>query len=364
MRISRSLPFFLAYHGALSKNYKEQFMKEAQSRLAEFPDEYGYKRSDDGIDVYMSKEDKICGGELVPMFASVMEIQGADPVAVFNIMADQLKQPKWGACNNCLIEWLKNDCDQQVRGLYSVFPAQPMMSRSYFSWEWAEQLQDGTEFLVGVSNQHVKALKAIRDPIASTYAGDMCYAFSHISATPDGVRLVQMSHVNIHAVVGLRAIYSLVWGKHVARAKRVRDRALSPSMSKINRIDSSAAPLWMLEKPIDGSCDVVVEEDGRNETVNGSANVSGKLMARVAAKDFNVPELVLGMTPFLFWSLISTLTLCLCIVMAGLLCSGIGFPKTGVTPSESRDEVESEALTSEASDARSLHACSLLRRDS
>lgn len=328
MRCVGVLHFLIAVHGLVGQTLpglsgqtlKDKLVQKARSYLADFPGAYNQHEEKDGVRVYLSAVDKMCGGTPAPVFATVMEVAEARPIDVFNIMADQLKQPTW-LCQDCYIEWLKNQCDQQVRGFYSVFAAAPLKDRSFFTWQFISENSDNmSDFFVGVSNQDVDILRPLRKEMENTVPGDMCMAFTHITATPTGTRLVQISHANVHcSFISPRSAWTFVWPQFAARAKRIREHVLSPCVAAMDAVDLDV-PYWMRKPPLDGTCNVPIWKNGLRVMMKGSVNMTGDASASDEGFEGN-RDSIFGYSPLFFGIVSGTATFCFCGCLAGLVWS-------------------------------------------
>mmetsp|Transcript_9777 Transcript_9777/g.13736 ORF Transcript_9777/g.13736 Transcript_9777/m.13736 type:complete len:173 (+) Transcript_9777:40-558(+) len=101
------------------------------------------KQRDDVI-YQLSKDDKACGNDGVPIMFLDFEISGARPIDAFNVLADGLSQSKWDAHCDKVVEVL-DERYLQARGFAATFLAKPLSSREAFEWpaEFAAALLSG-----------------------------------------------------------------------------------------------------------------------------------------------------------------------------------------------------------------------------
>jgi len=88
----------------------------------------------------LSKEDKECGGDGVPLTFLEYEIEGVRPVDVFNVLTDAQKEPEWDT--HCAkMDLIGEMRSKQARGFDSVWvaPGTPVSAREGIEWQATSQ---------------------------------------------------------------------------------------------------------------------------------------------------------------------------------------------------------------------------------
>lgn len=206
--------------------------------------------------IMISKKDSSCGGQDSPAYYTEFTVHGARPVDVFNVMADLTKWPEW-LCKGCTIKLLKNDEQEQVQGFSATYMALPVARREFYQWQVYDADFNTDEFVVGVSGRHNEELHRLKDKEWDSVVGRMCYAYSRITRTPTGAKVVQMTQFNARVPFQVgpfspRKVYFFVWRMMlervpiiVAKAKEQAGKNWDPQRLSV--------PLSFLDNPIPGA---------------------------------------------------------------------------------------------------------------
>lgn len=219
---------------AQSEKMREKMLKRFHSHYDDFAnDEFEWPHKDKGLglSVYISKDDVTCGATKQPYYYIDFEVPDVRPVDVFNVMAEFVSQPSW-LCNGCQVSVLKNDLEEKVQGMSNAVKAPLMPMREFLFWNAFEIDLDAEEFLVGsVGDHNVSELQSLSTPIPGAVQAVMCYSFTHMTRSPTGTHVVQMTHFDPMVphlpfnLLSARSTYGWVWPMLVKRVPRIIERA-------------------------------------------------------------------------------------------------------------------------------------------
>eukprot|EP00931_Biecheleriopsis_adriatica_P061991 TRINITY_DN37315_c0_g1_i1.p1 TRINITY_DN37315_c0_g1~~TRINITY_DN37315_c0_g1_i1.p1 ORF type:complete len:706 (+),score=149.32 TRINITY_DN37315_c0_g1_i1:106-2223(+) len=200
-----------------------------------------------GVKVSISKEDKVCGGNGVPLVFMEFDVENARPVDVFNTVFSSENESQWDTAvgeMRAIGEW-KN---YQARGIVGFFNVNPLPTREAHEWQVASANFTSEEFWVIFTTLENDELRQ-KEPVRSgAVAMQNCLAAYKITANKaGGAHVINAQQVNAHPwPLSARAVFEAGWQAQVTFVDQLR----GASQKQANRdweANRTAAPAWMLD---------------------------------------------------------------------------------------------------------------------
>lgn len=224
-----------------------------------------------GVVFRLSKEDKACGGDGVPLTFMEFDVDKARPVDVLNTLADAKQQPTWDS--HCASMTDIGDMEEvQARGFAGVFAAPPLASREAYEWQVASGNFTTEDFWLVYSTLQNDELKQRRAPDSGSVAMQNCLAAYHIfSNAKGGTHVIMTQQINSHPwPLSARDIANMAWDVTAAFADDLRAAAQKQAKLGWNQTQTVLPP-WMLA---DKSC----------AAPKPSTNLKDSLLSRAAVE--------------------------------------------------------------------------------
>mmetsp|Transcript_68734 Transcript_68734/g.128242 ORF Transcript_68734/g.128242 Transcript_68734/m.128242 type:complete len:690 (-) Transcript_68734:96-2165(-) len=230
-------------------SFRDSLLQLAHDRLeVQYADKSSLddpKQRDD-VTYQLSKDDKACGNDGVPIMYLDFEISDARPIDAFNVLADGLSQSTWDAHCDKVVEVL-DERNLQARGFAATFLAKPLSSREAFEWQVVSANFSSKEFWVvftTAGNDDLKARRAL-DPDAVEMQN--CLGAYRIQPSANGVHVLGTQQVNSHSSpISARTAANMAWGQTIDWAVAFRKAVQQQSQLGWNDTNTSV-PAWMLE---------------------------------------------------------------------------------------------------------------------
>jgi len=205
----------------------------------------------DGVSYRLSKLDKACDGDGVPVTFSEFDVDGVRPVDVFNVVADAANQTTWdSSCEH--LSWLQDDPHAEARGWLGVLKVPPLQIRKAYEWQVADANFTAEDFWIVFSSLKNGALKQDRPPesdAVATGATHMknCLIAYRITRSGSGAKVVRTVQANTHVwPVSPRYLAEMGLQDIVDFAKRLKAQSHKQREKKWNDTQVSM-PEWMLQ---------------------------------------------------------------------------------------------------------------------
>lgn len=202
----------------------------------------------DGVTFRMSKEDKACGQDGVPLTFVEFDVDDVRPVDVFNVLADAASQSNWdGHCQR--MAPLGDQQNFQARGFAGLFPVPAMSSREVYEWQVVSANFSSEEFWVVFSTLENDEIRQRKSPEAGAVQMENCLAAYRITrkATGTGVHVLNTQQVNSHPYpLTARFVENSAWGTSVEFANALRGQA-SKQAAQHWPLNQTVVPDWMLQ---------------------------------------------------------------------------------------------------------------------
>eukprot|EP00913_Durusdinium_trenchii_P012509 g11745.t1 len=229
---------------------RKALLELARDRLLNF---YAQKsnledpKETDGIVFRLSKDDKSCAGDMVPLTFLEFDIPNARPVDVFNVLMAAENETQWDSAPSemrVLGEWKK----YQARGVVGFFDAKPLSTREVYEWQVASAnftSQDGTvleEFWVVYSTLQNDELRSKEPVRAGAMEMQNCLCAYRITLKAGGgVHVVNTQQVNEHPFpLSARTVANLGWqtsaafGSHLRTQSQKQDTIAKDSAERVD----------------------------------------------------------------------------------------------------------------------------------
>mmetsp|Transcript_52443 Transcript_52443/g.125304 ORF Transcript_52443/g.125304 Transcript_52443/m.125304 type:complete len:692 (-) Transcript_52443:235-2310(-) len=268
----------LLYAASASESFRNSLLELAHDRLeVQYADKGSLDdpKERDAVKYQLSKDDKACGDDGVPIMYLDFEIEGARPVDAFNVLADALSQPTWdSACAQ--VEPLVEMRNLQARGLAATFLAKPLSSREAFEWQVLSANVTLQEFWVVYTTEGNDDLKARRSLDPDAVEMQNCLGAYYLRPSANGVHVLGTQQVNSHSSpLSARTVANMAWGQTIDWA--VAFRKASQKQAALHWNDTkTSVPSWMYT---DQPCSAAEAED----------HVRTGLLERAEA-EFQIPQ--------------------------------------------------------------------------
>ncbi|CAE8597348.1 unnamed protein product, partial [Polarella glacialis] len=224
----------------------------------------------DGVSYQLSKEDKACGGDGVPLTFMEFDIDGVRPVDAFNVLAAYQNQTSWDStCAD--MELIGELRSRQAFGLTAHFSAAPLSSRQIVEWQVASANFSTEEFWVVFSTLENDELKQLRAPDPKAVQLQNCLAAYRLTRKVGslGVHVLMTQQVNSHPwPLSGRAVANAAMGPSVGFAQAMRGQTVKQAKFAwlANR---TVLPDWMLAEG--SSCAPPQLDSGLRKSIVDSA---------------------------------------------------------------------------------------------
>mmetsp|Transcript_152011 Transcript_152011/g.488031 ORF Transcript_152011/g.488031 Transcript_152011/m.488031 type:complete len:720 (+) Transcript_152011:97-2256(+) len=215
-----------------------------------------------GVVFRLSKDDKECGGDGVPLSFIEYDVDGARPIDVFNVLSDAHNQPSWD--EHCAkMDPLGDFTQVQAKGFAGLFvaPGAPVSGREGYEWMVAEANFTTEEFWLVMSTYNNNDLKQKRPFDSGSVEMQNCMAAYKITKTDKGSHVVNTQQINSHSwPLSARYVANTGWTGSIDFATSLRKVAPTQKQKGWNQTQTFL-PSWML---VDRPCGVEpVDEDLR-----------------------------------------------------------------------------------------------------
>ncbi|CAJ1349000.1 unnamed protein product [Effrenium voratum] len=228
---------------------RKALLQLARDRLEKFyarKDQLDDPKVTDGVTFRLSKEDKSCGGDLVPLTFMEFEVENARPVDVFNVLMAAENQTQWDTAPSEM-RLLGNWTKYQARGVVGFFEAKPLSTREIYEWQVASANFTSEEFWVVYStleNDPLRSAEALR---AGSTEMQNCLCAYRITATAKGVHVLNTQQINEHPwPLSARTVANAGWQTSAGFGSHLRSQGQKQAL-KGWASNETVAPEWMLK---------------------------------------------------------------------------------------------------------------------
>eukprot|EP00933_Yihiella_yeosuensis_P048156 TRINITY_DN4419_c4_g1_i1.p1 TRINITY_DN4419_c4_g1~~TRINITY_DN4419_c4_g1_i1.p1 ORF type:complete len:400 (+),score=98.52 TRINITY_DN4419_c4_g1_i1:99-1298(+) len=191
----------------------------------------------------------------IPITFGRFDVKDADPIDVFNALADITSQKDWDPLIG-RVKLLGDFENEAARGAAVTFVAHPFPDRQVFQWQTYNSTRDHKDMMVAFSTRRNGELHKVEEqaPWPSVMA-ENCLGAYHVVALPNGgCHVVFSSMVNSHPPWPITAkfVFNLLWTKTVEYIQNLRARAQHLKKQRGSNPGKLAVPEWLVyegEKP-------------------------------------------------------------------------------------------------------------------
>lgn len=253
---------------------RKALLELARDRLLNF---YAQKsnledpKETDGIVFRLSKDDKSCAGDMVPLTFLEFDIPNARPVDVFNVLMAAENETQWDSAPSemrVLGEWKK----YQARGVVGFFDAKPLSTREVYEWQVASANFTSQEFWVVYSTLQNDELRSKEPVRAGAMEMQNCLCAYRITLKAGGgVHVVNTQQVNEHPFpLSARTVANLGWQTSAAFGSHLRTQSQKQEQ-KGWAANKTEVPAWMLK---DKDCVLEKPDESLREALLSKAESS------------------------------------------------------------------------------------------
>jgi len=257
---------------ASAASWKKSLLALARDRIDDFyrdESHFDEPKRQDGVTFRLSKDDKVCAGDAVPLTFTEYDIPDVRPVDVFNVLADSLQQPAWdSSCKD--MTSLGDFKSMQARGFAALFPAPPVASREGYEWQVVDANFTADEFWVVYSTLDNEELQQRKTLEPGAVQMENCLGAYKITKTDAGVNVINTNQINSHPwPLHVRDVDNLALSEMVSFAASLR--AAGKKQAALGWVaNRTSAPLWMLE---DEACSSQLPDTTLKDSLLGRAFV-------------------------------------------------------------------------------------------
>lgn len=222
----------------------------------------------DGIVFRLSKADKSCAGDMVPLTFLEFDVPNARPVDVFNVIMAAENETQWDKAPSemrVIGEWKR----YQARGVVGFFDAKPLSTREIHEWQVASANFTSEEFWVVYSTLENDQLRN-KEPLraGATEMQNCLCAYRITPKAGGGVHVLNTQQINEHPwPLNARSVANLGWQTSAAFGSHLR--AASEAQEKKGwAANKTVAPAWMLK---DGDCALERPDESLRESLLSKA---------------------------------------------------------------------------------------------
>jgi len=232
-----------------STQFRASLLELARSRINVF---YSNKanllqaKESQNIKFVLSKDDKTCGGEGVPLTFLEFDIDGARPVDAFNIISDIAKETSWDpTCTS--VSMLGDFKENQAFAAAGTFSAKPFAAREIYEWMVVDANFSTEEFWVIMSSLDNDELHQRKPPMGGAIQMENCLAAYRLTRTPNGTHVINTQQLNSHPwPLHARDVASIGWSASIEFGSAFRQKALEQFKLGWNAT-RTVLPRWMME---------------------------------------------------------------------------------------------------------------------
>jgi hypothetical protein len=168
------------------------------------------------------------------MTFGTFDVDGVDPLDVFNVLVDTAHQMKWDSLLSGEKE-LGEVREQRARGVEELYDAHPFQDREVFEWQCFNASHDYKELWVAFSTEHNQELHDTAQRADSVVAAQDCLAAYHVLAREGGgARVTFTTQVNAHPFLVTQGfIFNIMWTKTVDYINALREQAILRAKSRM-----------------------------------------------------------------------------------------------------------------------------------
>jgi len=245
-------------------------LKEAHERIEQlYPDTSQLEdpKQKDGVTFRLTKDDKECGGDGVPVSFVEYDVPGSRPIDVFNVLTDASKQPTWD--DHCAkMDPIGDFQDVQAQGYAGEFvaPGTPVAGREGYEWMVVEANFTTEDFWVVFSTYENGDLKQKRPFDSGVVEMQNCLAGYHLTKTATGTHIVNTQQINSHSwPLSARYVANQGWTSSVDFAAALKKEGAAQQAKGWNNTQV-VVPAWML---VDRPCgEINYDVQVRNTILN------------------------------------------------------------------------------------------------
>lgn len=183
-------------------SFRSELLVLARKRLAWYGDLDNFEapKEQDGISYRLSKDDKVCGGDGVPITFMEYDVSGARPVDVFNVLVDAVNQTLWDR-SLARMDLVLDDQPRQARGFVGRwFGVKPLADRAGFEWQVLAANTSSETFWVIFSTLNNEDIHQRKEFPSGSVELQNCLCAYRITKSSDGssAHVVNMQQVNSH----------------------------------------------------------------------------------------------------------------------------------------------------------------------
>lgn len=205
--------------------------------------------------IQLDPEEQPSSPEAIPITFGRFDVGDADPIDVFNVLADTKAQEEWDDLihGGPGVTLLGDFPDEYARGVAMTFVAHPFPDRQVFQWEAYNSSQNHDDMWVVFSTRRNEELHKLKESEAwPAVQAQNCLGAYHVVALPQGgCHIVFTTQVNSHPPWPITAkfVFNMLWTKTVGYIQQVRKRS---QMLKKQRLAAHsqavvpAVPDWLL----------------------------------------------------------------------------------------------------------------------
>jgi len=253
---------------------RKALLELARDRLENFYANKGNleaPKETDGIVFRLSKEDKSCAGDMVPLTFLEFDVPNARPVDVFNVIMAAENETQWDSAPSemrVIGDWKR----YQARGVVGFFNAKPLSTREVHEWQVGSANFTSEEFWVVFSTLENDQLRS-REPLrAGATEMQNCLCAYRITKKADGgVHVLNTQQINEHPwPLSARSVANLGWQTSAAFGSHLRAQSQKQEQKGWAK-NKTVAPEWMLK---DVDCALEKPDESLRESLLSKADSS------------------------------------------------------------------------------------------
>lgn len=191
--------FSLLLRSAVAGTFKDLLFDEGEKRLNTFSKPaMDQSYSSAGVNVFLSKETKSCGGDGIPLTFVDAVIEGVRPVDVFNVLADVGNIPKWDKSCSQAVQ-LGEFRQRGAVGWLSKFVEGPLSAREFAQWMMVEANFTAQTFGVLFTTIENDDLYQIHPHDPANTEAQSCLSYSRVMPHEKGTLLQVTTETNVHS---------------------------------------------------------------------------------------------------------------------------------------------------------------------
>lgn len=204
--------------------------------------------------IQLDPDEQPSSPDAVPITFGRFDVEDADAIDVFNVLADTKAQEEWDDLihGGPGVTMLGDFPDEFARGVAMTFVAHPFPDRQVFQWEVYNSSKKHDDMWVVFSTRQNEELHKLRASEAwPAVQAQNCLGAYHVVALPQGgCHVVFTTQVNSHPPWPITAkfVFNMLWTKTVGYIQQVRKRAQMLKKQRLAAHSQAAVviPDWLL----------------------------------------------------------------------------------------------------------------------